>query len=231
MKRKVWKRFIRNHIISSVLVVSLVPIVFFSLASLRGSISDPQWVNIGYLPLFMLLARRLVALLRSGRWILPFVILKTSHIVSWAAIVTFVLFGHYGPFLVTYEQGAKIFDSFYWRETSQKIMEVMQKHQMEMAPYVLTREYQLAGALSFYLSHRPWPMTLEKMERNQWIHWDELRREPLLLVCAPKECEDVVGRYKSSLGREFRFVDQVVIDNQAGWVIRSFALYFSDRNR
>lgn len=44
---------------SVIIVLSLVPLAFFTTMSIRGSIADPHWANVAYLGIFMLAAQKL----------------------------------------------------------------------------------------------------------------------------------------------------------------------------
>lgn len=48
-----------SHPESAILTLSLVPLAFFTLMSIRGSIADPHWANVAYLGLLMISAKKL----------------------------------------------------------------------------------------------------------------------------------------------------------------------------
>ena len=46
--------------------------------------------------------------------------------------------------------------------------------------YIVSREYQLSSALSFYFPNHPWPHSLEKTERNLWSPREEVKTKTTL---------------------------------------------------
>ena len=56
---------------------------------------------------------------------------------------------------------------------------------------MISREYQLASALSLYLDDHPWPHSIEKSERNVWSPVDQIQKHGAGMVSVVSECEKV----------------------------------------
>jgi hypothetical protein len=90
-----------------------------------------------------------------------------------------------------------------WDITGRQIQNLLEQNGFDHVSYVVSREYQLSSALSFYLSDRPWPHSIEKPERNLWSPIEKVKNEQSIFVCELQECqgalEDFYQRFKMNL--------------------------------
>ncbi|MDT8445400.1 MAG: glycosyltransferase family 39 protein [bacterium] len=169
------------------LVTGLTPMVVFTLSSLKGKGSDPHWVNLAYLGLFVLLVHFLEQQQPERLW----THLWRALALNGAILLAFNLALHTNPF----GQGPKLSEKIAvlgWEETAEQLNAKLQAQAIEMPPYVVSREYWLSGALSLYLPQHPWPYTYEKCQHNLWTEGrsseQALAEEGALMVCYPYEC-------------------------------------------
>ena len=64
-----------------------------------------------------------------------------------------------------------------WDRTGKQIQNLLEQNGFAHVSYVVSREYQLSSALSFYLPDRPWPHSIEKPERNLWSPIEKVKNE------------------------------------------------------
>jgi len=90
-----------------------------------------------------------------------------------------------------------------WDKTGEQLQQLLEQKGMPQIAFIVSREYQLSGALSFYLPHQPWPHSIEKPERNLWSPLEEVKRRPSIFVCELQECQsglsDFTERFKMPL--------------------------------
>ena len=90
-----------------------------------------------------------------------------------------------------------------WDRTGKQIQNLLEQNGFAHVSYVVSREYQLSSALSFYLPDSPWPHSIEKPERNLWSPIEKVKNEQSIFVCELQECqgalEDFYRRFKMSL--------------------------------
>ena len=90
-----------------------------------------------------------------------------------------------------------------WDKTGRQLQNLLEKNKLTHISYVVSREYQLSSALSFYLPDKPWPHSIEKPERNLWSPIEKVKSERSIFVCELQECqgavEDFFQRFKMNL--------------------------------
>ncbi len=90
-----------------------------------------------------------------------------------------------------------------WDITGRQLQNLLTQNELPFISYVVSREYQLSSALSFYLPNRPWPHSIEKPERNLWSSIEKVKSEKSIFVCELQECqgatEDFYNRFKMNL--------------------------------
>ena len=90
-----------------------------------------------------------------------------------------------------------------WDRTGRQLQYLLEQNELPHIFYVVSREYQLSSALSFYLPDRPWPHSIEKPERNLWSPIEKVKSEQSIFVCELQECqgalEDFYQRFKINL--------------------------------
>ena len=76
-----------------------------------------------------------------------------------------------------------------WDKTGEQLQQLLAQNGTPQISYIVTREYQLSAALSFYLPNQPWRHSIEKPERNLWSPTAELKRKGGIFVCELQECQ------------------------------------------
>lgn len=184
----------------SFLVVSgLVPLVFFSLSSLKGSIADPQWVTMAYVFLYMFLADFLAnsSSRRLSCHLLPGFALQLTLI----SVILAHLYFHILPLDLRADTSLS---SVAWEKTGKQIDELFAERGLPAPEYILSSGYQLASVLSLNLASRPWPYSMAKPERNQWAPIEKVKASSrAFAVCAPFECGSLQDDLRRLHGIEF----------------------------
>jgi hypothetical protein len=270
-----------KHPESVILVLSLYPVFFFTIMSLRGSIADPHWTNLFYLGLAILLGQVLsihwkkyklglvsAALFINASLITAAVVNTYDPLYEWEAheldspklllndgvpeevinkleanhtrLYSFSAFEKfleehltepeikaYGDQLrrVSHDTFGNRFNQFLqWPETVDEIRRILQAKGFEDPDYIVSREYQLSSALSFYFPNHPWPHSLEKPERNLWSPRDEVKNSSFVFVCALYDCDHSSSFFEKSMGVSLDDLGEVLM-RQDGRLIRALRLY------
>ena len=270
-----------RHPESVILVLSLYPLFFFTIMSLRGSIADPHWTNLFYLGLAILLGQvlsmhwkkyRLVlvgaALFINASLITAAVVNTFDPLYEWEAhelaspkllisdgvpeevinkleihnkrLYSFEAFDEflseyltdseikaYGGQLrkVSHDTFSNRFNQFLqWPETIDEMRNLLKANRLNDPEYIVSREYQLSSALSFYFPNQPWPHSLEKTERNLWSPREEVKKSSFLFVCALYDCDHSSRVFEKTMGVKMADLGEVVM-RQDGRLIRALRLY------
>ncbi|MBF0351600.1 MAG: glycosyltransferase family 39 protein [SAR324 cluster bacterium] len=111
-----------------------------------------------------------------------------------------------------------------WPETANAIVELLKKNQLPMPRYVISKEYQLGGALSFYLPDFPWPHSLEKPERNQWSLDEDVLNNNSIFVCDLPKCERAREHFAQKFTAPLQYLGDVVTESNHR-VVRTLEVY------
>ena len=76
-----------------------------------------------------------------------------------------------------------------WVKTGEDLQQLLEQKGMPKITFIVSREYQLSSALSFYLPNHPWPHSIEKPERNLWSPLEEVKSRSSIFVCELQECQ------------------------------------------
>ncbi|MGK0290697.1 MAG: 4-amino-4-deoxy-L-arabinose transferase-like glycosyltransferase [bacterium] len=178
---------------SFLLTTALVPAIFFTLSSLKGSRMDPHWLNVSYFSGFLLLANYIsrVTILKHKKLFFGFTGL--SYLINFVA-VGIVLVVTFFPVLDTKAKNDPTTKFIGWRQTAQQIETVLKNNKVAMPLFVVTREYQLSGALALYLKTQPNPHSIEKKIRNVWSPVATVSKKGAVIVCPTHECVRTVQK-------------------------------------
>lgn len=239
---------------SIILVLSIVPLIFFSLMSVRGAIADPHWANVSYLGIMMLSGKTLASAwdrhkrswikkMVGGGGLLNLIILVAIflHIQSPLWEIPQYQIKYYHPFVryefpretieklkmlrsdaplkkatfIAHLQGGLspeewqqyqdrilevaasphfdlITEVLAWEATAEDLIRLLKKQDAFPIDFIISKEFQLSSALSFYLPDHPPPYSLEKPERNQWSPLEEFRNKKAVIVCRIQSCDRVL---------------------------------------
>ena len=76
-----------------------------------------------------------------------------------------------------------------WDETGRDLKNLLEKKGLPKISFIVSREYQLSSALSYFLKYSNWPHSIEKKERNLWSPIKEVKKGPSIFVCELFECQ------------------------------------------
>ena len=250
-----------NHAESVIAVVSIFPLLFFTLMSLKGTISDPHWANLAYLGFAILLGNEMLYQLKKNVvyvylsagivlnvLLIGLVLLQTLNpVIDWMPyelknyqylrdngvaektltklknhdvrvhssekylkhlreVLSAEEFRSHAELIrktamdVSADRLTRVLD---WDITGKQLNNLLEQNGIPQISYVVTREYQLSSALSFYLTNRPWPHSIEKPERNLWSPIEQVKQNQAIFVCELQECwdarEDFYDRFRMPL--------------------------------
>ena len=179
-----------NSVDKFLLSTVLTPFFFFTLSSLRGNVADPHWLNITYFSLFLLLARYIDQFMIKQKPSYFYALISTAYglnyiLIGFAMMQTFTNIAEQP---VEFDSTTKLLG---WKKTAQQIESSLEAIDQVKPKFVISREYQLASALSLYLDDHPWPHSIEKSERNVWSPVDQIQKHGAVMVCVVSECEKV----------------------------------------
>lgn len=89
-----------------------------------------------------------------------------------------------------------------WKETGDQLTALLQKKGIKSVDFIVSREYQLSSAVSFFLPDHPLPHTVEKPERNQWSRLEDLSDKQGVILCRIQSCGRVLEWSRNDLKRE-----------------------------
>lgn len=216
--------WLRDNRRSYLLFLTMVPLLVFGLAAFKGKYTDPTWSDIAW-PFAAVwtghwLAERWPVLTQRRKRMVGGLIFFTGWLPLGLVAVHAVF-----PFLPVSLEQDRTLELAGWRELGQNLGREYDRFFPGPEPiYVLTDEYQLAGAISFYTPGHPLPYTFAKTQRNIWTSLPELRRRGALLVCKPGDCR--ADREKA--GALFATVEKIreVPVSRRGKVVKTFEVYF-----
>ena len=218
------KKFKQEARFSYLVLLTLVPVLVFGLAAFRGKYSDPTWTDIGW-PFGAILAGKYFsdrlskestrkALLAGG----------LIFVTSWLPIGLIAIHSLH-PFLPVGNQHDRTLEMWGWRQLGPAVGKEYERYFPDRPRvFVITDEYQLAGAVSFYTPQHPIPYTFAKAKRNIWVSLDELKQKGALLVCTPESCMQDQDKTRT-LFKRVELISEIPITRQ-GQVVKKFKVYY-----
>lgn len=204
--------------------MGLVPMLFFTITSSFGSRSDPHWVNVGYFSLFLFLARFIELELDNEKCKKQLRIFSSALLLN-VCLVLFVFFQINLKVLPLPGAGYKMSAPLVgWAETASQIKQVVEEKGKTLPPFVITREYNLGGALSLYMENQPVPHSIEKPIRNVWSPVEEVLRKGAVFVFPTKETH-TLGNGKARFGDHFEYIGNIKTLHN-GFEVRDMQVYY-----
>jgi 4-amino-4-deoxy-L-arabinose transferase-like glycosyltransferase len=204
-------------------ITGVMPTVFFTISSYFGKYTDPSWLNISYLSLFLLLAQHIDLEIFHGKAVRESLTYLLASVVNLTIAVLVILHLNLNIFAITNDDG--IFKMIGWRDTSKQISQLFAKQQISVPEYVISREYQTASALALYMDHQPFPHSIEKLGRNQWSPVVKILEQGAVLVCPPEKCKETLRAAEARFQRPFKFMGATALSgHKAG--IRELRVYY-----
>ena len=247
--------------------ISLFPIIFFTVMSFKGSISDPHWVNLAYVGIAILLGnemllrlnQRRIYLLMSIAVIINFVMSgfvvaqALNPIVGWIPykiknfdylhskgvqesiilklrknntryfsrdqfdknLKSLLSYSDYNKFSKLIHKVAmdvsanKLNNIIAWEETGRDLKNLLEQNGLHRIFFLVSREYQLSSALSYFLKYPNWPHSIEKKERNLWSPLVEVKKGPSIFVCQLYDCQGDLVDYYERFNMPLKFLGEV----------------------
>ena len=201
---------------------------FFTISTSKGTISDPHWLNVTYFSLLLLLANYLVGLMQKGGEgkVLKATVFSLAINYSLLAVLLGQIYFSILPIPFKADSSNKVVA---WTETAEELESLIDEKLEKRPEFVISREYQLAGALSLYLSFQPLSHAIEKPERNLWSPVDQVIEEGAILVCPPDECEKVLRKAKKRFKRNFSSLGTIET-NKHNKLIRRLKIFTLEKN-
>jgi hypothetical protein len=218
------KKFNHEARSSYLVLLTIVPLLIFGLAAFKGKYTDPTWTDIGW-PFGAVLAGKYFSdrlskeRARKAFWVGGLVLAT-----SWLPIGLIALHTLH-PFLPVAVKNDRSLEMWGWRQLGPAIgREYEHFFPGQTRVFVITDEYQLAGAVSFYTPQHPVPYTFAKSKRNIWVSIEELKRRGALLVCTPESCQPDQDKTRT-LFKKVEPVAEIPITRQ-GQVVKKFKVYY-----
>jgi hypothetical protein len=111
-----------------------------------------------------------------------------------------------------------------WDKTGEQLQQLLIQKGIPEIAYIVSREYQLSSALSFYLPHQPWPHSIEKPERNLWSPIDDVEKGPAIFVCELQECQGGIEDYYKRFSMTLRYLGEIETSREKR-MIRNLQVY------
>lgn len=115
-----------------------------------------------------------------------------------------------------------------WKQTATQIQDLLASKGIPFPEFIVSREFQLSGALSFYMPGYPWPRTIGKRERNQWSPLDKVQQGNTILVCNLPHCDSVLEDYYEYFDVPVENIGEVITESN-GRIVRTLEVYLLKR--
>jgi hypothetical protein len=218
------KKFNRDHRYAYLVLLTVVPLLVFGLAALRGKYSDPVWTDLGW-PFGAILAGKLFSdWLSRVSFKKGLVTGGLIFLIGWLPI-GLLAFHAFFPFSKSVIAGDRTLEMRGWRQLGEAAGKTYERYfPNQKRVFVLADDYQIAGAVSFYAPQQPIPYSYGKRLRNIWVTLEELKQNGALLVCPLETC----SRDQEKTRDLFKHVDPVleVPIFRQGQVVKKFRLYY-----
>ncbi len=218
------KKFNREARSSYLVLLTVVPLCVFGLAAFKGKYTDPSWTDIGW-PFGAVLAGKYFSdrlskeRARKAFWVGGLVLAT-----SWLP-VGLIAFHALHPFLPVPVKNDRSLEMWGWRQLGPAMgREYERLFPGQTKVFVITDEYQLAGAVSFYTPQHPVPFSFAKSKRNIWVSMEELKQRGALLVCTPESCQQDQDKTRA-LFKKVEPVAEIPIFRQ-NQVVKRFKVYY-----
>ncbi len=112
-----------------------------------------------------------------------------------------------------------------WEKTGTQLRNLLDQNNIFRISYIVSREYQLSSALSFFLKYPTWPHSIEKNERNLWSPLEEVKKSPSIFVCELYECQGDLYEYYKRFKIPLKYLGEVETRKE-NRLIRNLQIYF-----
>jgi hypothetical protein len=179
----------------------IIPFLFFSASSLKGSISDPHWLNISYFGLYLLFSKEIYYNYIHNQNLQYFSIISLSYFTNVCLIIAVFAQIHFNIFKIPHNEDP-LNKLMGWHMTASQIEKSVNSFGYKYPKFIISREYQLSSALALYMNNKPIPHSIEKPERNKWSPIDNVKRNGAIIVCEIDDCEKTLQKVKNKFNNE-----------------------------
>ncbi len=204
-------------------VLASFPFFFFAFASFRSKYTDVGWSDVALIVGIILMSKVLIDTYK-GMGIRKKIIISSALFMPGFLLSGFLAIHSVKPFPFIPKNVDKSLEMFGWDEIGVKVEDVFNKYLSdEKRRYIISKEYQMAGSLSFYTQSHPIPYSFNKSFRNIWMKVEDIGKGSALMVCAEKDGNECV----ESAGKIFNEVKEVerMDVRRRGEVVRSVKMY------
>ena len=218
--------WVPRNLQSSILYLSILasfPFLFFAFASFRSKYTDVAWSDVALIVGIILMSKVLIDIYR-GMDIRRKIIVSSALFMPGFLLSGFLAIHSVKPFPFIPKNVDKSLEMFGWDEIGVKVEDVFNKYLPdEKRRYIISKEYQMAGSLSFYTPSHPIPYSFNKSFRNIWMKVEDIGKGSALMACAEKdenECVESAGK----IFNEVKEVERMDVKRR-GEVVRSVKMY------
>ncbi len=111
-----------------------------------------------------------------------------------------------------------------WEETASDLITLLKKTGKYPVETIISKEFQLSSALSFYLPDHPSPHSLEKPERNQWSRVQAIQDKKAVILCRIQVCGRVLRWTEKRFQRKITYLGEIST-HKGGRLIRHLEVH------
>ena len=218
--------WVPRNLQSSILYLSILasfPFLFFAFASFRSKYTDVAWSDVALIVGIILMSKVLIDTYKE-MGIRKKIIISSALFMPGFLLSGFLAIHSVKPFPFIPKNVDKSLEMFGWDEIGVKVEDVFNKYLPdEKRRYIISKEYQMAGSLSFYTPSHPIPYSFNKSFRNIWMKVEDIGKGSALMACAEKdenECVESAGK----IFNEVKEVERMDVKRR-GEVVRSVKMY------
>lgn len=221
----IYKGF-RNFRDSSVLYLTVLasfPFFFFAFASFRSKYTDVGWSDVALIVGIVFMGKVFIDIYRE-MGIRKKIIISSALFMPGFLLSGFLAVHSIKPFPFIPKNVDKSLEMFGWDKIGAEAEKAFNKYLPdEKRRYIISKEYQMAGSLSFYAPSHPIPYSFNKSFRNVWMKVEDIGKGSALMVCAEKDGNECV----ESAGKIFNEVKEVerMDVRRRGEIVRSVKMY------
>ncbi len=210
------------------LALFAVPFILFLYSASTGGHMDIQWLNFGYIGIFILGANFLSAQLTTTRLNRLLAVAFAVNLVVVSIIFSNILFRSLHSLVESHSDRSQ--DWIDWDKTASDISSLFLSKHQNLPDIIITKFYDKGGALSLYLSNHPLPFSIKKPMRNQWITEESLQSaKGIALLCKPDECAENIIQTEKLIARNLTLLGRSITRHSySNEVIREFVIYIPE---
>jgi undecaprenyl-diphosphatase len=204
-------------------VLASFPFFFFALASLRSKYTDVAWSDVALIVGIVYMGKVLIDAYKE-MGVRRKIIMSSALFIPGFLLSAFIAVHSIAPFPFIPKNVDKSLEMFGWDEIGEKAEEAFNKYLPdEKRRYIISKEYQMAGSLSFYTPSHPIPYSFNKSMRNIWLKVEDIGKGAALMVCAENDGNECVEKAEK-LFKEVKEVERMDV-KRSGEIVKSVKMY------